>query len=99
MLDDSLAAATLSDHDFAYALRHGLWLVQTSERGWLIEAIEHPAQSRGLLGCIEQHDGGFELMELGGGFAWSTFPTMLCVLEYMSRPSAQACATDAPPAS
>jgi hypothetical protein len=39
--------------------------------GWLIRAVESPGHQGAVLGCIEDSEDQFELMQLVGGFRWS----------------------------
>jgi hypothetical protein len=72
------AAPAVSDSDeaTAYCDRHDIRLCQVASHGWLVRTADHAEGAGAVLGCIEQHLDGFELMELGGGFRWSTFGTL-----------------------
>lgn len=65
-----------SDEAAAYCDRRGIRLCQVASDGWLVRTADHSEGAGTVLGCIEEHLDGFELMELGGGFRWSTFGTL-----------------------
>jgi|GEM_PF-3693553 len=65
-----------SDAAAAYCDRHDIRLCQVASHGWLVRTADCAEGAGTVLGCIEEHLDGFELMELGGGFRWSTFGTL-----------------------
>jgi hypothetical protein len=50
----------------------GVGLTPISSSGWLIRATSSSAGGLSVLGCVQEHGDAFELMELEGGFRWST---------------------------
>jgi len=68
-----------------YFERRGISLSQVDTRGWLVRLMP-PVDSRlSVLGCVEERDDEFELMELEGGFRWSTHPSLHAAVVHLLR--------------
>ena len=52
--------------------RHGVDLTQVDRSGWLACVSGSRSPGLSVLGCVQEHGAEFELMELEGGFRWST---------------------------
>jgi hypothetical protein len=72
-----------SDEASAYCDLHDVRLCQVASHGWLVRTAEHPESAGNVLGCVEEHHGRFELMELGDGFRWSTFDTLRAAVAHL----------------
>ena len=70
-------AARLFCHD------HDLELSEVSAHGWLVRSREPRGELDGLLGCIEERERRFELMQIGSNFRWTTFDTLLEALAHL----------------
>ena len=51
--------------------RSAVALFPARNHGWLIRAVESGGHQGAVLGCIEESEDQFELMQLVGGFRWS----------------------------
>jgi len=78
-LDDPGAAARRSDFlvgAIEYCHAHGMSLTQVAGHGWLVRRDPDVVDPGRVLACVEERDHDFEVMEVGGGFRWTTY-TML----------------------
>lgn len=73
---------------------HGMSVTQVATHGWLIRNEPRVGNYSGLIGCIEQRDRTFELMEIGAGFHWTTFTTFLAAVTHLAEHAE--ISTDAP---
>lgn len=68
-----------SSADFGDAVVEALFL-----GGWRIsDRLIDAADPAHLLGFIERRDGRFEVMQIGIGFAWTSFDTMAQALDHL----------------
>lgn len=49
---------------------------QTSKSSWIVRDRRVLDGGRSLLGCIEKHGDGYEVMRVGDGFQWHTLDTL-----------------------
>ena len=59
-----------------YCCSHCMSITQASAYGWLVRREPRVGSFAGLLGCVEQRNESFEVMEIGGGFRWTTFTAL-----------------------
>ncbi len=67
-----------------YCDEHGLRLDEVATHGWLVRQVSSQEAFSGLVGCIEEHHGDFEVMQIGGGFHWTTFHTLLAAVMHLT---------------
>jgi len=67
-----------------YCLSHGMSITQVFAYGWVVRREPRVGNFGGLLGCVEQRNESFEVMEIGGGFRWSTFAALRDVVTYLT---------------
>ena len=85
----STETAQVETIPFSTVTELDLVLVQVAAHGWRVcDARRHEDDPHRLLGFVEERSGEFEVMQLGGGFHWSTFATMRDALAYLTRTSA-----------
>jgi hypothetical protein len=60
----------LADESY-YCARNGVDLYPARNHGWVIRAAGTAELDGAVLGCIEDSEDQFELMQLVGGFRWS----------------------------
>ena len=73
------------DEDAAnYCFSHCMSITQVSAFGWLVRREPRVGSFDGLLGCVEQRDESFEVMEIGGGFRWTTFTALRDVVTHLA---------------
>jgi hypothetical protein len=75
-VDDSHSEVVAVEFDpmadeYLYCERHAVGLFPARNHGWVIRAVRTPRQDGAVLGCIEESEDQFELMQLIGGFRWS----------------------------
>ncbi|TFC31451.1 hypothetical protein E3O55_07030 [Cryobacterium sp. MDB1-18-2] len=51
-------------------------ITQVSAYGWLVRRELRVGKFEGLLGCVEQRNESFEVMEIGGGMRWTAFTAL-----------------------
>jgi hypothetical protein len=74
-----------SNEDAAkYCRSHCLSITQVAVYGWLVRREPRLGNFDGLLGCVEQRNESFEVMEIGGGFRWTTFTALLDVVTHLA---------------
>jgi hypothetical protein len=74
-----------SNEDAAkYCRSHCLSITQVAAYGWLVRREPRVGNFDGLLGCVEQRNESFEVMEIGGGFRWTTFTALLDVVTHLA---------------
>jgi hypothetical protein len=56
-----------------YCCSHGMSLTQVFVCGWLVRREPRVGNFAGLLGCVEQRNESFEVMEIGGGIRRTSF--------------------------
>ncbi len=54
-----------------FCAQNAVGLFPARNHGWLIRAVESAGHEGAVLGCIEDSEDQFELMQLVGGFRWS----------------------------
>lgn len=59
-----------------YCCSHCMSITQVSAYGWLVRREPRVGSFDGLLGCVEQRNESFQVMEIGGGFRWTTFTAL-----------------------
>jgi len=59
-----------------YCCSHCMSITQASAYGWLVRREPQVEDFRGLLGFVEHRNKSFEVMEIGGGFHWTTFTAL-----------------------
>ena len=59
-----------------YCCSHCMSITQVSAYGWLVRREPSVGKFEGLLGCVEQRNESFEVMEIGGGIRWTTFTAL-----------------------
>ena len=67
-----------------YCCSHCMSITQVSAFGWLVRREPRVGSFDGLLGCVEQRDESFEVMEIGGGFRWTTFTALRDVVTHLA---------------
>ena len=67
-----------------YCRSHGMSITQVFTYGWLVRREPRVGDFGGLLGCVEQRNESFEVMEIGGGFRWTTFTALRDVVTYLT---------------
>ncbi|MES2092932.1 MAG: hypothetical protein V4531_03850 [Actinomycetota bacterium] len=67
----------------AYCREHHLSLTQVAAHGWLVREEPGSGAAGRLLACVEERGPDFEVMEVGGGFRWTTFPTLEKAVEHL----------------
>ena len=73
------------DEDAAnYCFSHCMSITQVSAFGWLVRREPRVGSFDGLLGCVEQRDESFEVMEVGDGFRWTTFTALRDVVTHLA---------------
>ena len=85
--DDGSNMTTSVDHneDAAnYCFSHCMSITQVSAYGWLVRREPRVGKFDGLLGVVEQRNEIFEVMEIGGGFRWTTFTALRDVVTYLA---------------
>lgn len=69
------------DEDSALCLAHGLRLWRADNYGWLVRT---GADTTGdVYACIDESGNEFELMEMVGGFRWTTHSSLHLALEQL----------------
>ncbi len=63
---------------------HGLMLERMPHYGWLVRRAG-PGGHQPVIGCIDQVEDGVELMEMDGGFRWTTFRSLLDAVTHLVR--------------
>ncbi len=66
-----------------YCSEHHLTLTQVAAHGWLVREEPGSGAAGRLLACVEERGHDFEVMEVGGGFRWTTFPTLGEAVEHL----------------
>lgn len=69
------------DDDSALCLAHGLRLWRAHNYGWLVRS--GPDAIGEVYACIDESGDQFELMELVGGFRWTTHSSLHLALEQL----------------
>ena len=59
-----------------YCCSHCMSIAQVSAYGWLVRREPRVGNSDGLLGFVEQRNESSEVIEIGGGFRWTTFTAL-----------------------
>ncbi|WP_158252418.1 hypothetical protein [Cryobacterium sp. Y57] len=67
-----------------YCCSHCMSITQVSAYGWLVRREPRVGKFDGILGCVEQRNESFEVMEIGGGFRWTTFTALLDVVTHLA---------------
>ena len=81
---DSTTSADPTEDAANYCSSHGMSITQVFAYGWLVRREPRLGRLGGLLGCVEQRNESFELMEIGGGMRWSTFTALRDVVTHLS---------------
>lgn len=92
-LDDPGADARRSDFlvgaiDFCRA--HDMSITQVAGHGWLVRRDPDVVDPGRVLACVEERDHDFEVMEVGGGFRWTTHTTLREAVAHLARGNAPA---------
>jgi hypothetical protein len=79
--DDSHSEAVALEFDpvadeYLYCVQHAVTLFPARNQGWVIRAVGIAGQDGAVLGCIEDSEDQFELMQLIGGFRWSVHDSL-----------------------
>ena len=61
---------------------HGLELERLPHYGWLVRRIGL-GRNRPVIACIDDVENGVELMEMHGGFRWTTFGSLHDAVTYL----------------
>jgi hypothetical protein len=64
-----------------YCARNALGISAARNHGWVIRAVATAGRDGAVLGCIEDSEAQFELMQLVGGFRWSIHDSLHDALE------------------
>ena len=74
-----------SNEDAAnYCGSHCMSITQVAAYSWLVRREPRVGNFDGLLGCVEQRNESFEVMEIGGGFRWTTFTALRDVVTHLA---------------
>jgi hypothetical protein len=57
--------------EFDFCELHGLQLSPGHNHGWIVRATPSGIDAGPVLGCVEESEDQFELMQVEGGFRWS----------------------------
>lgn len=60
-------------------------VLQTSGTSWLVRHARVPDRAGSLVGCIEEHDGVYEVMHVNDGFEWQIFMTLAEAIDNLTR--------------
>ena len=85
--DDASKNATsvdLNEDAANYCRSHCMSIAQVSAYGWLVRREPRVGKFDGLIGVVEQRNESFEVMEIGGGFRWTTFTALRDVVTYLA---------------
>jgi hypothetical protein len=58
---------------------------QTSTKSWVVRHLPVPDHSGGLIGCVEERDGTYEVMRINDGFRWQTHTTLDDAIKDLSQ--------------
>jgi hypothetical protein len=58
---------------------------QTSTKSWVVQYLPVPDHTGGLIGCVEERDGTYEVMRTNDGFRWQTFTTLDDAIEDLAQ--------------
>jgi len=92
-LDDPGANARRSDFlvgaiDYYHA--HEMSITPVAGHGWLVRRDPDVVDPGRVLACVEERDHDFEVMEVGGGFRWTTHTSLREAVAHLARWSAPA---------
>lgn len=82
-----LSSAGQNEAASSYCRSHRMSITQVATHGWLIRHEPRAGRFSGLIACVEERDSRFELMEIGGGFHWTTFTTFRDALTHLAAQS------------
>jgi hypothetical protein len=68
-----------------YCARNGVGLSAARNHGWIIRPVGTSMQDGAVLGCIEDSEDQFELIQLVGGFRWSIHDSFHNALQQLVR--------------
>ena len=69
----------------AYCASNAVGLFPARNHGWVIRAVGTAGQDGAVLGCIEDSEDQFELIQLVGGFRWSIHESIHDALQRIVR--------------